>query len=268
MSEFLANPAVQGGVAPFVVALIAVLLLQPLRLGGFAVSAGFLTAMFLVSGLQFIPLTATRKIVLLSVAAPVAGMLADFAFKPTRLGAALLAIGASIATLWVFGPVVLQKQAWLAGAAIALATVFIVGFSQSFLAGDAVRAGANGLALGLGSGVAAYLGASLTYGLYGVAIGAASGAFLLPQMIMSKRTAAGATFTLPAALLASLVAAGAIVLAELPWYCIAVLALVPVAARLPAPAKAPVWLQAVLISLYAFAVAAAACALAWRASRT
>ena len=44
---------------------------------------------------------------------------------------------------------------------------------------------------------------------------------------------------------------------------VAVLALVPIGALLPVPRSAAVWLQAVLLSLYASAIAAAACYLAW-----
>src|SRR5437870_3567704 len=102
MEEFFSNPAVQGGVAPFVAALVVALALGPLRLGGLAAAAAFLTAMYFVSGFQLTPLTATRKILLLAAAAPLVGALGDFAFRPTRLGAAVLALGAAAAALWVF----------------------------------------------------------------------------------------------------------------------------------------------------------------------
>jgi hypothetical protein len=55
------------------------------------------------------------------------------------------------------------------------------------------------------------------------------------------------------------------ILAQLPWYSVVVLALVPVAANLPMPAGAALWLQAVLCSLYGSVVAAIACVLAWHA---
>src|SRR5207248_1927964 len=132
-----------------------------------------------------------------------------------------------------------------------------------FLADEAVRAGAAGLGLGLGVGVASVFAASATYGLFGLSLGAGSGAFLLVQMIRGRAGFAGSTFTLPAMLIAGLTAAAAMVLAKLPWYSLLVLALVPIGARLPVPAKAPLWLQAVLLSFYAFVIAALACFLAW-----
>jgi hypothetical protein len=56
--------------------------------------------------------------------------------------------------------------------------------------------------------------------------------------------------------------------ANLGWTELALLALVPLAARIPAPAKWPVWGQSVLISFYTLACAAAACTVAWFAMRS
>src|SRR5207245_11083394 len=87
MQEMLANPAVQGGLAPFVAALIVAALLAPFRLGGLAVVAAFATAVYFIAGFTFAPLTATRKIILLGLAAPLAGIVIDFAFRPAPLEA-------------------------------------------------------------------------------------------------------------------------------------------------------------------------------------
>lgn len=266
MDDFLSNPAVQGGVAPFVAALVVAFALQPLRLAGLSAIAAFATCAYFVSGLQFTPLTATRKILLLSIAAPLVGVLLDFAFKPTRTGAALLALAAAAGALWAFWPVLAQRsasEAWLLGGTAALALAFMVGFAQLQLAGDGVRAGSAALGLGLGTGIAAIFSATAMYGLYGIALGAGAGGFLLPQMIGGRKAFAGATFTLSAMLTGGLIGAGAMILAQLPWYTLAVLAFVPVAARLPGPEKAAVWLQAVIFSFYAFVVAGVACLLAW-----
>jgi hypothetical protein len=58
-------------------------------------------------------------------------------------------------------------------------------------------------------------------------------------------------------------AAGTVLLAKLAWYALAPLVLIPLAARLPVPERAPLWLQAVFASAYALVAAAAAWALAW-----
>ncbi len=262
MQEMLANPAVQGGLAPFAAALIVAALLSPFRLGGLAVVAAFATAVYFIAGFTFSPLTATRKIILVGFAAPLAGIVIDFAFRPTRFEALMLALAGAAAAAWIFWPILEQKafdRELLLGGTAVLATAWTVGFSHSRLAEDGVRAGAAGLALGAGTGAAAILGASLTYGLYGFAVAAASGAFLLVQMITGRKTHAGATFLLAATVVTMLLAAA------LPWYAVLALAFVPVAASLPLRAGAPIWLQAVLLSFLGLVVAGIACALAWQA---
>lgn len=269
MNELLNHPAVQGGIAPFVVALIVVLLLGRVRLAGLAVVAAFCTAVYLISGFGFTPLTATRKIVLLALAAPVIGILVDFAFEPTRLGTALLALAAGLATLWVFWPVLQQqdlKIALLMGGGTAVCVAWLVGLSLAALGAHPVRAGAAGLGLGFGVGMSAVLGASALYGQYGISLGVAAGAFLLPQMLGGKRLDAGATFMLPLALTAGLLASATLILAQLPWYSLLALAFIPLAARLPAPENSPLWIQAVAVSACTLAVAAAAIALTWQSA--
>jgi hypothetical protein len=243
-------------------------ILQPIRLGGLAVFAAFATAVYFFAGFTFTPLTATRKIIALALAAPIAGILLDFGFRPTRAGAAILALGAGLAALWVFWPVLSQKvgrDLWLLGAIATGSAALVVGVGMAFLAQQPIRAGAAGLATALGTGVAAILAASATYGLYAISVAAGAGAFLLVQMLRGKPGFAGATFTLPAMLIAGLVAGGAMLLAQLPWYSVAVLALVPVAVLLPVPRSVAVWLQAMLLSLYGFIVAGIGCYLAWHA---
>jgi hypothetical protein len=270
LQDILDNPAVQGGVAPLFAGLLVAVALSPWRLGGLAIITGFALSTYLVSGIQFSPLTATRKLFVVALGAAVLGPVVDFAFKPTRLGAAILALASGAAALWVFWPILAQKQpsgAWLLGSAAAAGAALAVAIAQLRLASDGLRAGACGLALGLGAGIGAFIAASLSYALYGVALAAASGAFLLPQMIRGKPSFAGATFLLPAMVIGMLVACGAMLLAQMPWYAVLTLALVPAAVSLPGP-KGPAWLQAVVHALYGFVVAGAACALAWPASST
>jgi len=266
VNEVLSHPAVQGGVAPFIASLIVVLLLQSFRLGGLAVVAAFATTVYFVAGFTFTPLTATRKIIMLGLMAPLIGLLVDFAFRPTRIVASVLAVAGAVAALWVFWPVVAQKgaaEAWLLGGTALVTVAVMIGYGQMFLACHAVRAGSAVLGVGLAVGIASIFSASAIYGLYGISLGAGAGGLLLVQMIRGKTIAAGTTFLLPGMLIAGLVGAGAMVLANLPWYALLVIALVPIGAHLPVSQKAPVWLQAVLLSLYCFVIGGFACVLAW-----
>ncbi len=269
MDAWLNDPMVQASLAPFLAGLLATLALFKLRLGGLAAVAGFFTTVYLSGGLSFTPLTATRKLMVLALVAPALGVLADFAFKPTR--ATEIALGAvfGAASAWVFWTVLAQKppsQALLVGGGIALFVAWTVGFTAS-LQRDSVRAGAAGLGLGLGAGVSAVMAASAVLGLYGMALGAASGAFLLLQMIIGRRIEAGLTYTLGTGVIGALVAAAAMMLASLGWIELAILAAVPLAARLPAPGGWPVWAQAVVVSFYTLACGGGAVGVGWLATR-
>lgn len=269
MQEWLIHPVVQGALLPFLAGLVASALLAPLRLAGLAAVAGFATAVYFVVGFEFSPMTTIRKVMLLGLIAPVIGVAADLAFRPTRFTAPLLALVSGAVSVWVFLGVLRQKelvQALLLGGGVAAYVAWLVGFTLA-LRDDSVRAGAASLALGLGTGIAAVFAASATLGLYAMALGTASSAFLLVQMLAGRRTFAGIAFTLTAGLIAGLLGAATLHLAQLPWYALAVMALVPLAARMPVPAKWPVWGQSVALSSVTLAVAAASCYLVWQSSR-
>ena len=269
MQELLNNPFIQSSAAPFLVGLIVAAILFPVRLAGLAAGAGFLAAVWLIGAFSFEPMTATRKVVVLACAAPVLGVLADLAFKPTRATAPVLGALFAASSVWVIWLVLKQKptqEAALLAAGIFAFVLATVALTVS-LQGQAVRAGAAGLFLGLGAGAGAVIGASAELGQYGLALGAACGSFLLLAMILGKRVAAGVTFTLTASVGAALIAAAATVVARLPWISLVGNVLVPLAVRLPLPEKSPAWIQAIVASLYALAPAAGACALAWQSSR-
>jgi hypothetical protein len=269
MEELLNHPAIQGGIAPFAAGLLVAALFAPVRLAGLAAVAGFATTVYLMGGFSFVPLTATRKIILVGLVAAGAGVCVDFAFKPTRATGVVLGVLFGAAAAWVFWSVLAQKpmnEALVRGGTVVAMVAWLV--AACYALRDApVRAGATGLTLGLGTGIAAILAASASLGQYGMAVGAACGGFLLVQMIRGKTTHAGATLTLAVGVLLGLIAAGTHMLAALPWYALPVLALVPLAARVPLPTRLPVWGEAVLSSLLAGIPAAAACFLVWQSSR-
>ena len=266
MQEWLSHPAFQGGIAPFAAALVAALVLRRFNLAGLALIVGFGVTAYLLNGVTFEPLTAIRKIILASVAAAAAGVAIDALGRASRAAGIALAVAFGAVAVWVFWSVLAQK-APLQAVQFALVPVLAVAVTVALthaLREDPVRAGAAGLGLGLGAGVAAILGASAVYGLYGIALGAGAGAFLLVQMLLNRRTTAGAALTLPLAVAAALFAAGAVVLASLAWYAVVPLVLVPLAVRLPVPQRGRVWVPAIVASVYALAPAALSWAIAWR----
>jgi hypothetical protein len=270
MTALLENPLVQSGAVPLLAGLIVALLLGRLRLGGLAVVAAFAAAVALITGFTFTPLTATRKIVLLGLAAAPAGVLADLLLRTGRVRAIALAVVAGAATLWTFWPILAQKplvEAWLPGTVATLLVAWLVAATNGVFVSRPVEASVAALWLGVGAGALALLGASALFGQYGLALAAGAGGFLLVMMIRNRVQDAGSTLALPAALVAGLLASGALILAQLQWYAAALLALVPLAAWLQIARRSPVALRAVLLSLLAALPVVAAGALAYYAAR-
>jgi hypothetical protein len=268
VQELLRHPVVQSSALPFLAGLAAAALLYRVRLEGLAALAGFLAAVALIGNFALDPLTATRKIVIVGTAAAALGAMTDLAFRPTRFGAPLFGLIFGFAALWVFATLLRQKlpvEAVLIATGLVVFTAWLVAASVA-LQHEPVRAGANGLMLGLGAGVCAVLGASALIGQYGLALGAACGGFLVLLWILGPRVSAGHALTLSTSVLAALLASGAVLLAALHPAALAPLALVPLAARLPL-SRAPLWMQPVIAGVYTGVPAAAACALAWLASR-
>lgn len=267
MQELLAHPAVQAGVAPFVAGLVVALILGRLRLGGLAILAGFACAVYLIAGFEFTPLSTTRKILLVCLAAPVLGLALDAAHSGGRTDW-VVAVLCAASVPWVFQTVLGQKEAvtaWALGGGVAALLTWLVG-TMLMLKADAQRAGAAALTLGLGIGACAVLGASTAFGQYGIALGAAAGGFLLLQCFAATAGHAGATLAFSAAVITALLAGGTLVLASLPWTSMVALALVPLAVRIPMPAGAGPGMKSVLAGVYAIVPAALAGFLAWRAT--
>ena len=174
MQALLQNPAVQAGLIPFVVALVVAELLQRVRLSGLALVLAFAAMVYLTHVFAFGVLTAPRKIVVLGLAAPLFAIL-PAVFQGAWVRPLLTALGAA-AAVWMAWRI-LENQALarmlLWGAGGAAYTAWLVYWSSK-LHNHPVRAGAAGMALGVGTGVAAIFGASLTLGMFGAALGAAA----------------------------------------------------------------------------------------------
>lgn len=264
MLELVNHPAVQSGLAPFVAALIIAELLQRLRLSGLAIIAGFAVTVYLVSDFSLEPLTAARKVVLLGILSALLA-LPLMLFNPRWLRP-LLAVAAGGAAGWVMLRILQQQETTpmlLAGAGCALYVGWLV-FWFDGLHSAPVRAGSAGMALGLGSGGAALFGASALLGQFGLALGAAAGAYLLILMLTNARLPCGRSFTLPLSLIAGLSGSLAVLTAELPWYALLVLAAIPLVVKIPVSEKQALWLQSVLLSIVTLACAAGAIYLTWR----
>lgn len=244
MDRLLASPEFQG-LAPFVVALIVLLLLRSLRPGWsvLAVTCGLLTTVLLVNGVTVTPLTGTRKIMLIGLCAGPIGLVVA-AIVRGRIQAIVFPLAAIIVTAWVFWAVLSRKSGLelaLLGAGSVAYVVVLVSSLQT-LAEQPLRAAAGGTALALGTGVSVLLGASALLGQLGMGLGAASGALLLGTAFFHEIRGGGG-YTLLIALTSGLLGCAGMLFAKLPWFALLPLLLVPLVARVPLPERLPRWIR-------------------------
>jgi hypothetical protein len=90
---------------------------------------------------------------------------------------------------------------------------------------------------------------------------------LLVQVFSSRALPAGFIGALTIGTSTALFAAGTLLLAELRWYVLPLLLLVPAAAMLPAPERMPRLVRAAVLAAYALIAAAFPILAAWFAAR-
>jgi hypothetical protein len=276
LSPFLTEPPFQAGIAPFAVALVVALLLRPLGLAWLALPAALATTVALTLGLQFTPLTAARKGLLLVAVATVLGAALDRlvphpgAASPARARgpavAVALALGFGLASIWVFQTVLAQQAggaAWVSGAGLAGFVAVLVALMLRLRADDGGAAAAS-LGLGLAVGVSAFLSASIGNLMNAVALAAAGGALLLVIFLTRSAWLPGWLGTLVPAVALAGFAANAFMLAELRALTLALLLLVPLVAALPLAGALAPRPRLVLRTLATVAAAVPAIASAWR----
>jgi hypothetical protein len=266
MNEFLANPAVQAGVVPFVVALALSAALFRSRLLGLAVVAAFAAAVALTVGYSFESLTAVRKLILVGLTSGVVVLAIELAGTPAsaRIRAAL-ALAIAAAAVWVVWRVLQQQEAAkiaLYGAAVALYAAALVESSLR-AAADVISGAVTSLILGLAAGALAVLGASALLGQIGVATSVGAGAVLVVQAATLRRSPSGWTVALPGAVIAALVLLLAVFTGSLPWICLLPTLAIPWATRVIAPGRRGVWFTAATTGFAAAVPAGVAVALAW-----
>jgi hypothetical protein len=268
MSEWLQHPAFQAGIAPLVVALVVGFALRGTRYAWLGVVAAYATLVAQSTGFSFDPLTAGRKVLLLSLLAPIVGIAID-ATGAGRVATGIATVGFGAASLWTFQSVLTQRttqEALMMGGGIALFVMALVALMLR-LRDDGLRTGASGVGLGLAAGIAALLSASIGYFMAGIAIAAGAGAMMLVQLARREPIAAGALGALSIAVPVALGAAGTFMLAQLPWYALPALVLVPAFVPLPSPANGGIWVRSIVFGVVALVAAAVPVLAAWLAAR-
>jgi hypothetical protein len=270
VTEFFdSNPAMQaafqGGIAPFAVALIVAAALARTRFAWLAIVAAYATQVALSTGFGFTPMSASRKILLLCLAAPVVGIAAYALEARGRSIAYALAALAGLAAIWVFITVLQQGEgasAWMTGIGIVIFAAALVALMLSLRA-DPLRAAAAGVGLGLATGIVALMSASVGFMTSGISVAAGAGALLLVNAFRREAPPPGFLGTLTIGVMIALFAEGALMLAKLPWYALAALLLVPLAVHLPVRDSAPPIARAAILFAYALVAALVPIAAVW-----
>jgi hypothetical protein len=266
MNDLLDNPAVQAGVAPFLVALVLAVLLRRGALLGLAIGAALATVAALALGFSFDSLTASRKMVLVGLGASVLVLPLELSAIPPRWQLrATLAGAAALAGVWTLWRVLQRMDAGPALWASLAAAAYVAALVESTFAvrDDPVQSASAALILGLATGVLCLFGASATLMQVGIAVGAGAAATLMLQMVSGRRAPVGWTLAWPASVVAGLLGLLSVFTGELNWYCLLPLLGIPWAARLMRDGERPVALSALLTSLAALAPALVAVAFAW-----
>jgi len=267
MHDLLNHPAVQAGLAPFLVALAVTSLFSRFRLSGLAIIAGFATTIYLASDFNFEPLTSMRKLVL-------CGLIGSFAAIPlgliqSRWIKSLLAVIAGIAVIWVSYRILQQQEFLVAlqwGVACFTYVAILVWFMDKLNNYESPRAACAATALGFGTGGAALVGASALLGQLGLAIGSAAAAHLLIQQFAKKPPSSGRVLTFTVALITGLIGCVAVLSSELPWYTLIILAAIPLSAQQLPLHNSSILIKSLQLLLLTWTLAGVSIFLTWRSA--
>ncbi len=261
MNQLLSDPVFQSAMAPFSAALItgALLNLAGWFWPGLVIMVGFYVSTWLAVGLDVFPLTSTHKIILLGVAAIVAGITLDMYKGPRRYLPWLLFIAGAAAAVWILWPVLVRRgglQSWGLAAGAGCYAGWLVACSAA-LRERPLPAAVMTLALATGTGVSAIFGSAVLLGQMGASMAAAAGAYIVLGLFLAGQKA-GSILVTPAALLCGLLGVSGVVYAKVPWPALLVLSIIPLLAYVPVRAGRPAWIRALMLVLIQLPVTAAA----------
>ena len=237
MEDWLNNPAVQGGIAPFIIGLlIAGVFMKARNIAALALIAGVLTTVFLTTGISFDPLTSTRKIVLILILIPIVALLLDLFHAERKEQVIPIFYGVvALSIVWVLWPVLARDPGAMILPVLGyiIYAVWMMGMFLRLVEMPRISAATAATATGMGIGVIALTGASALLGQLGLAFGSAAAAYLFTQVVSRNDEPAGFTFSLSSAFTVALLLPAAVVYAKVPWMTLPIMAIVPLLAFYP-----------------------------------
>ncbi|MDH5327382.1 MAG: hypothetical protein OEZ68_01030 [Gammaproteobacteria bacterium] len=260
MDNLLANPAVQSAVLPMVLALAWVFGFRHRPIwAGLAGLLAFGITVYFVNGMQWLPLTSTRKIIISAGIFAILGVLWDWIQtwretiqknNPTvRFGLTVLI--ALIALTWVLWPLLLRSLQWHHGVLFLFVAWQVSAQELLRHRKVTVTATINPVALGIGVSLVCLLGASALYGQLATPFSVVVGVWLLFYLLKKTGADLPTGLYLPAVMVPAILAAAATVYASLPLSSLAFIALIPLMAYIPLAPNLSVWITLLLHGLLA-----------------
>src|SRR4029453_12515372 len=102
MVTLLEHPAVQGGAALLVAALVVAAIFARTRFAWLAVLAAYATMVALTTGFSFTPLTVARKTILVGLIVPIVGLALDLMPRASKSLVPVVAVAAGAVSVWIF----------------------------------------------------------------------------------------------------------------------------------------------------------------------
>ena len=272
MTELLTLPEVQSGAIPFTISLVLALVLMAIRPSWVVLGAlaGFYASTVAMGVFDLSPTRSVNRVLLLGVVflviAIVVSLLNGAKGERELAGgtrAALAGMGAA-AACWLIWAAALRAGMPQAALTLLLAAAYS-GWMIHMIAGgsqDALRRLSAACFLALATGICVVLGASALLGQLGISMGVACGALLL-IVTFRKEVIVDPPLIVPVVLIVSALGVAGVIFAKVSWVTLLILALIPLAVRIPVPRGWPRIGQSALISAYAAGVGAFASILAW-----
>lgn len=237
--QWYENPAIQSAAAPLLLALIFLVVLRRIRTWSEPVTvlASFLMTTYLIMGISFQPLTSTRKVVLLALLFFILAVVVQNLKIKKNLLLALVAATGIVAACWVIWPWI-SRQEWTLIISVAVGiTAFIIANCAGLTKAATQRKKFLAVAgiFALSSSFASIVGATASLGQMSMALAMPFFVAFALDWFKPVPNADMQPLFIVFCVPASILAINSVVFAQVPWYVLFSLSLIPLSAFFTLP---------------------------------
>lgn len=246
----LSDPFIQTVALPALLTIVAGLFVYSIKpaWASFAIIPAVYVAATLIQGVDYYPLTATRKILILGLVVPVLLMAVKYYLRPRSLHIWILICSILLMTLWVLWPVLMYKGVFDAALVFGSVSVFFIWTVVSLFSVDAdtgtdansgfasERVSVAVMMMAVAGGLAATLAASALLGQLIASIASAMFGWLI-LLLVFPGAGLNKTVILSCGILIALLVSSAVVYANLPVASVWTLAVIPFLVKIPIAAS-------------------------------